>query len=54
MNSPPVTFSVAVRNKEGKPCLFRIAHEEIQTYEQAMSLTREQLPDAQVILVGVA
>lgn len=54
MNSPPVTFSVAVRNKEGKPCLFRIAHEEIQSHEDVMALVREEIPDAKVILVGVA
>ena len=51
---PPPTFSVAVRNKEGKPCLFRIAHAEIQTHEQVMELVREEIPDAQVILVGIA
>lgn len=46
-------FSVAVRNKEGTPCLFRIAHQEIQTLDQVMALVREEIPDAQVILVGL-
>ena len=52
MNAPP-TFSVAVRNKEGAPCLFRIAHETIQNHEQVMALVREEIPDAKVILVGI-
>jgi len=52
MNAPP-TFSVAVRNKEGTPCLFRIARADIQSHEQAMALVREEIPDAKVILVGI-
>ena len=51
--SPPATFSVAVRNKEGKPCLFRIAHEAVENHEQVMALVWEEIPDAQVILVGI-
>ena len=50
--SAPV-FSVAVRNKEGEASLFRIAHAEIQTHEQVMELVRAEIPDAQVILVGL-
>ena len=52
MNAPP-TFSVAVRNKEGTPGLFRIAHEAVQNHEQVMVLVREEIPDAKVILVGI-
>ena len=51
--SPPTTFSVAVRNKEGTSCLFRIAHEAVQNHEQVMVLVREEIPDAKVILVGI-
>lgn len=51
--SAPV-FSVAVRNKEGVASLFRVSHEEIQTYEQVMALVRNEMPDAKAILVGVA
>lgn len=47
------SFSVAVRNKEGAPCLFRTAHESVQTLEQAREVVREPVPDAQVILVGI-
>ena len=50
--SAPV-FSVAVRNKEGEASLFRITHVEIQTLDQVMALVREEIPDAQVILVGL-
>ena len=53
MKTPP-TFSVAIRNKEGTPCLFRIAHEAVQNHEQVMTLVREEIPDAKVILVGIA
>ena len=53
MNAPS-TFSVAVRNKEGTSCLFRIAHEAVQNHEQVMALVREEIPDAQVILASVA
>ena len=52
MNARP-TFSVAVRNNEGAPCLFRTAHETIQNQEQVMALVREEIPDAKVILVGI-
>ena len=51
--NPPTTFSVAIRNKEGTPCLFRVAHESIQNHEQVMALVREEIPDAKVILVGI-
>ena len=50
---PPATFSVAIRNKQGFPSLFRISHAEIQTHEQVMELVRTELPDARVILVGL-
>ena len=50
--SAPV-FSVAVRNKEWEASLFRIAHAEIQTHEQVMEMVRAEIPDAQVILVGL-
>lgn len=46
-------FSVAVRNKEWAPCLFRTAHETIQNHEQVMALVREEIPDAKVILMGI-
>ena len=49
----PAVFSVAVRGKEGDARLFRISHAEIQTHEQVMALVREEIPDAQVILVGL-
>ena len=52
MNAP-LTFSVAVRNKEEAPYLFRIAHETIQNHEQVMALVREEIPYANVILVGL-
>ena len=51
--SAPV-FSVAVRNKEGVANLFRVAHTEIQTHEQVLELVRAEIPDAQVILVGLS
>lgn len=51
--SAPV-FTVAVRNKEEEASLFRIAHVEIQTHEQVMELVRAEIPDARVILVGLA
>lgn len=53
MNAPPATFSVAVRKREGQPCLFRIAHTDIQSHEQVIALVREEIPDARVILVGM-
>lgn len=46
-------FTVAVRNKSGEACLFRVAHESIQNHEQVMALVREEIPDAKVILVGI-
>lgn len=46
-------FTVAVRNKAGEACLFRVAHESVQTLEQAREVVRESVPDAQVILVGL-
>ena len=50
--STPV-FSAAVRDKEGVAKLFRISHESIQDHEQVIALVREEIPDAQVILVGM-
>lgn len=47
------SFSVAIRNKEGTSCLFRIAHETTQNHEQVMALVREEIPDAKVILGGI-
>ena len=46
-------FTVAVRNKSGEACLFRVAHESVQTLEQAREVVRESVPDAQVILAGM-
>lgn len=54
MTSPPTIFSVAARSREGTPCLFRVAHKEIQSYEQVMALVRDEMPDARVILVGIS
>lgn len=52
MSTP--TFSVAVRDKAGVARLFRVRHEAVQDHEQVLALVRQELPDAQVILVSVA
>ena len=46
-------FSVAVRTKEGVPGLFRLSHEDIQDHEQVVAMVRNEMPEAQVILVGL-
>ena len=46
-------FSVAVRKPDGKPSLFRVSHESVQSHEQVMELVRQEIPDARVILVGM-
>ena len=51
MSAP--AFSVAVRGKDGKAGLLRVQHESIQSHEQVMALVKEELPDAEVILVSV-
>lgn len=51
MSTP--TFTVAVRDVAGQSAIFRISHAEIQTHEQVIVLVREEIPDAQVILVGM-
>ena len=47
-------FTVAVRDVAWQSAMLRISHAEIQTHEQVMELVRTELPDAQVILVGLA
>ena len=51
--SEPMAFSVAVRDKEGGAKLFRIQHEAVKDHEQVMALVRDEIPDAQVILVSI-
>lgn len=46
-------FQIAARGPDGKAGLMRVQHEEILTIECALQLTKEQLPDAKVILVAV-
>ena len=47
------TFQIAARGPDGKAGLLRIQHEDIRTIECALALTRNELPDAKVILVAV-
>lgn len=46
-------FKVAVRKQDGETSLFRLSHEAIQSHEQVVALVREEMPDAQTILVGI-
>lgn len=50
--TPPI-FQIAVRDKDGKPHLFRVQHEEIADHEQAIALPRGEFPGAQAVLCSV-
>lgn len=47
------TIKIAVREKSGKASVFKVQHEQIQTAEQAIELTRQEFPDARVVLATV-
>ena len=46
-------FKVAVRDDAGQAAMFRISHAEVRSHEQVIALVKAELPDAQVILVGI-
>lgn len=47
------TFQLAMRDSKGNPGLLRVQHEDITSIEQAIQLTKNELPDSRVILVAV-
>jgi hypothetical protein len=46
-------FLVCVRHADGKKNVYKIDTPEIPTHEQAMALTRQELPNARAILCTV-